>query len=200
MPNSTYYDGDLRRDLLDAAVRQIAVEGPTGVSLRALAKQIGVSHAAPANHFRSKQALYTALATEGFARLSSAFESAVSTVDAESAVDVLHAGGRAYIDFGLDNPGYFAVMWRNDLLDNQDATLVAAGRRTFEFLVAGVGYAQSQGWAAGLDQEAVATTLWSAVHGFTALWLLGPLAEMLPRTREELTNQLTATLLSVGSS
>ena len=60
--NPTYYGGDLRRDLLDTALELIDQEGPSAVSLRSLARRLGVSHAAPANHFPDKAALFTAIA------------------------------------------------------------------------------------------------------------------------------------------
>ena len=74
--NPTYYGGDLRRDLLDAALRTIAREGPSAVSLRSLARDLGVSHAAPANHFPDKAALFTAIAVEGFTLLGQAMAAA----------------------------------------------------------------------------------------------------------------------------
>ena len=80
------YGGDLRRDLLDAALELIAREGPSSVSLRWLARRLGVSHAAPANHFPDKAALFTAIATEGFELLGAA---------------ITGATGRAYTGFAL---------------------------------------------------------------------------------------------------
>ena len=68
--NPTYYGGDLRRDLLDAALELIDREGPSAVSLWSLARRLGVSHAALANHFPDKAALFTAIAVEGFELLS----------------------------------------------------------------------------------------------------------------------------------
>jgi AcrR family transcriptional regulator len=58
------YGGDLRRDLPDAALELIARQGPSAVSLRWLARRLGVSHAAPANHFPDKAALFTAIALD----------------------------------------------------------------------------------------------------------------------------------------
>jgi AcrR family transcriptional regulator len=72
--NPTYYDGDLRRDLLDTALELVAREGPSAVSLRSLARRLGVSHAAPANHFPDKASLFTAIAIEGFRLLAAAIE------------------------------------------------------------------------------------------------------------------------------
>ena len=62
----TYHHGDLRRALLDAAVRHIATDGVDALSLRALARDVGVTHAAPYRHFESKGHLLAAIAEEGF--------------------------------------------------------------------------------------------------------------------------------------
>ena len=80
--NATYYAGDLRRDLLDAALQVVATEGPSAVNLRALARDIGVSHAAPANHFPDKTAVFTAIAQEGFELLGQAMAAAADAVPA----------------------------------------------------------------------------------------------------------------------
>ena len=61
-----YHHGNLRRALLDAALESIAAAGPAALSLRELARRVGVSHAAPAHHFGDKAGLLTALATEGY--------------------------------------------------------------------------------------------------------------------------------------
>src|SRR6266542_1340250 len=94
--NPTYYDGDLRRELIDTALELIAREGPSTVSLRSLARGLGVSHAAPGNHFPDKAALFTAIAIEGFKLLSAAIEDAVRLLDPDAtAAQRFGAAGRA---------------------------------------------------------------------------------------------------------
>src|SRR5256885_7264933 len=61
-----YHHGDLRRTLIDAALRIVEQAGPGALSLRELARHAGVSHAAPYRHFASREALLAALAVEGF--------------------------------------------------------------------------------------------------------------------------------------
>ena len=175
-PNPTYYGGDLRRDLLDAALDLIAGEGPSAVSLRSLARHLGVSHAAPANHFPDKAALFTAIAVEGFTLLSEAMAGAVAELGPDAtAGQRFRAAGRAYTGFALAHPAHFAVMWQRDLLHPDDPELAAAGDRTFELLLSGVRDIQAEGWAAGSEPQAVAYLAWSVVHGLAALWLSGPL-------------------------
>src|SRR6478735_8486990 len=69
-PQRPYHHGDLRRAILSAALDVIATEGPSALSLRDLARRAGVSHAAPAHHFKDRTGLLTAIAAEGHALLS----------------------------------------------------------------------------------------------------------------------------------
>ena len=175
--NATYYDGDLRRDLLDAALRVVATEGPSAVNLRALARDIGVSHAAPANHFPDKTAVFTAIAQEGFEMLGRAMTEAAKAVASDRPdSERFDAIGQAYMEFAVSHRAHFEVMWRNDLLRRDDPSLQAAGEATFSQLIDGVRAAQQGGWAAGADERTVAYLSWAAVHGLAALWLGGPLA------------------------
>ena len=174
--NPTYYGGDLRRDLLDAALELIAKEGPSAVSLRSLARHLGVSHAAPANHFPDKAALFTAIAVEGFTLLAEAMADGAGRLGPDAgAGQRFRAAGRAYTGFALAHPAHFAVMWQRDLLHQDDPELATAGDATLELLLGGVRDVQAEGWAAGADPQAVAWLAWSVVHGLAALWLSGPL-------------------------
>ena len=192
--NPTYYGGDLRRDLLAEALALIAAEGPSAVSLRSLARRLGVSHAAPANHFPDKAALFTAIATEGFELLAAAIEDAVRRAGPEAgAAQRFRAAGGAYAGFALAHPAHFAVMWQRDLLHQDDPALAAAGDATFALLLGGVREVQAEGGAPGADPEIVAYLAWSTVHGLAALWLGGPLQQA-GRPFDELAGEV-ATLL-----
>lgn len=185
MPRGTYnapYDGDLRRDLLDAAIRAVAQDGVAQLSLRAVARQVGVSHAAPKNHFPDKAALLTAISVEGFERLGQAMQAA--SQGASSAIDAMARGGKAYIQFSITNPGYFRVMWRNELHDPADIALQRSGHAVFDALTASVMAAQAEGWGKGHDPKNLALVAWSSVHGVAQLYLDGPLGEMDPRSPE----------------
>jgi len=174
--NPTYYGGDLRRELLEEALELIGREGPSAVSLRSLARRLGVSHAAPANHFPDKAALFTAIATEGFELLGAAITEAADQAGPDAtAGQRFRAAGRAYTGFALAHPAHFAVMWRRDLLHTDDPALAAAGDATFALLLAAVRDVQAEGWAAGADPQTVAFLAWSVVHGLATLWLGGSL-------------------------
>ena len=192
--NPTYYDGDLRRDLLDTALALVAQEGPSAVSLRSLARRLGVSHAAPANHFPDKASLFTAIATEGFRLLAAAIEDGARRLGPDAtAGQRFRAAGHAYTSFAIAYPAHFAVMWQRDLLHQGDPELAAAGDTTFELLLEGVRDAQAEGWAPGGDPQTVALLAWSVVHGLAALWLGGSL-QRAQRPFDEIAGEVGALL------
>jgi AcrR family transcriptional regulator len=192
--NPTYYDGDLGRDLIDTALELIAREGPSAVSLRSLARRLGVSHAAPANHFPDKAALFTAIATEGFELLAAAIQDAARQLGPNAtAAQRFAAAGRAYSSFAVGHRAHFEVMWQRDLLHQDDPGLTAAGDATFALLLGGVHDAQAEGWAAGADPDTVAYLAWSVVHGLAALWLGGSL-QRAERPFDEIAGEVGALL------
>ncbi|MFC8800985.1 TetR/AcrR family transcriptional regulator [Promicromonospora sp. NPDC057138] len=151
----SYHHGDLRRAMTAAAATAVAERGPTGLSLRELARLAGVSHAAPAHHFGDKAGVLTAVAAEGFTLLASAL--------AEAGDDLL-AAGLAYVVFAVDHPGHFAVMFDSSLLHPDDAELRAAEQASASALE-------------GLTPDAdTARAAWSVAHGFASLWLSGALS------------------------
>jgi AcrR family transcriptional regulator len=103
-----YHHGDLRRALVDAARRLLEAEGPTALSLRAVAREAGVSPAAPYHHFKDKAELLDAVAQEGWDILSHLM------VEAKASTEGLHqltALGIAYVCFARDNPALYRVMY-----------------------------------------------------------------------------------------
>src|SRR3954465_7072213 len=87
-----YHHGDLRRALVDAARRLLEAEGPTALSLRAVAREAGGSPAAPYHHFKDKAELLDAVASEGWDMLNGAMAEAKG---AASGRDQLNALGIA---------------------------------------------------------------------------------------------------------
>lgn len=175
--NPTYFQGDLRRALLDAAAEAIAEQGLAEVSLREVARRVGVSHAAPAHHFGDKSGLFTALATEGFGLLAAAVDEAVESGSgrAGEAAQRLLDAGNAYLRIAVEHPAHYAVMFRPDLLRSDDADLAVAAGRAFAGLVAAVTDLQDTGWAAGADPLDLAVGAWGLVHGLATLHAAGAL-------------------------
>lgn len=160
MGRPTYHHGDLRAVILTAAVRLVAERGAEQVSLRELARDAGVSHAAPAHHFTDRRGLFTALAAQGFRLLAGALEAARPQFS-EAAL--------AYVRFALEHPGHYQVMFNRSLIDPDDAELAAAEGAAAAELARGVGTLQDP--KACQDPEGAALAAWSLVHGFATLWL-----------------------------
>lgn len=103
-----YHHGDLRRALVDAARRLLEAEGPSALSLRAVAREAGVSPAAPYHHFKDKAELLDAVAQEGWEMVSNLM------AEAKAGAEGLHqltALGIAYVCFARDNPALYRVMY-----------------------------------------------------------------------------------------
>ena len=163
----SYHHGDLRRAVIDRALEVVADQGPTALSLRAIAADLGVSHTAPRHHFGSNTGLLTAIAIEGFGMLRAEL---VALRLAEAPFLEL---GVAYVEFAVAHPGHFAVMFQPTLLDSSDAELERATDATFAELRTGV-EAIAPGTSVP-DAAAVVTAAWSVMHGLATLELTGSL-------------------------
>ena len=104
-----YHHGDLSRALVDAARRILEAEGPTALSLRAVAREAGVSPAAPYHHFKDKTELLEAVAHEGWEALSQAIVDARKS--APTPPEALNSIGVAYVNFARDNPALYRLMY-----------------------------------------------------------------------------------------
>jgi AcrR family transcriptional regulator len=160
MSRDSYHHGDLKAVILAEAAELVARRGADGISLRELARAAGVSHAAPAHHFTDRRGLFTALAAEGWRKLAAAL--------ADARPDFTDAA-LAYVQFALDHPGHYAVMFDRSLIDPENPELIAAQDAAGAELARGVGTlddARAKG-----DPQGAALAAWSLVHGFSLLWL-----------------------------
>lgn len=162
-----YHHGALRTTLMAHALDAIATSGPTGWSLRDLARRAGVSHAAPAYHFGDKTGLLTAVAIDGYRILARQLER--SWAETGSALEL----GVAYVRFALGNPAAFEVMYRPHLLHTEEPELVqaqeAASRPLFVAMRTLAAHDPS------IEPVTAAVAAWSIVHGFATLWINGDL-------------------------
>ena len=104
-----YHHGDLSRALIDAARRLLEAEGPSALSLRAVAREAGVSPAAPYHHFKDKAELLNAVAHEGWVLLDAAIVKARTA--APSPREAMSDIGVAYVCFARENPALYRVMY-----------------------------------------------------------------------------------------
>ncbi len=157
-----YHHGALRGALLLAAEAELEARGIEHFSLRKVAQRAGVSHGAPAYHFRDSGGLLTALATDGFARV------LATQLDREeqqgsSLPDRLVAAGLGYIDFALRHPALFRLMFSSQRLDFGDPDLQREMDSTYQHLRAAI--------AAVDGAEADVILAWAVVHGLAELML-----------------------------
>ena len=104
-----YHHGDLGRALIDAARVILEQECPAALSLRAVARQAGVSPAAPYHHFKDKDELLEAVALEGWSMLDVAVAEVKS--EAPSIFEALPELLVAYVTFARENPAIYRVMF-----------------------------------------------------------------------------------------
>lgn len=165
--DNTYHHGDLRRALLDATLEIIDEKGLEAVSLRAVARQLGVSEAAPYHHFASKQELLAVLAADGYRGLA---ERLTDALDPEmlNPFERLNVLLGAYIEYGLENRGRYRLMFGEHMIalgNHLRAHGHDLGPSTREMLkvavAACVGHSQ--------DAETIENIAWALSHGITGL-------------------------------
>jgi len=130
----TYHHGELPEVLMELAVQAIEAEGTEALSLRALAREAGVSATAPYRHFPSKLALLAGVATQGFARLSRKIAERIDQHD--NIDDRFVAMGLAYINFAVENPVPYKLMFGSLLADfSEYEALEAASEEAYDQLL-----------------------------------------------------------------
>jgi AcrR family transcriptional regulator len=170
-----YHHGNLRQVLLDAAAEAIEETGLAALSLRALARKIGVSHGAPARHFPDKGALLTALATEALARFQAALSKAAE--QGNSALERYRAIGRCYVRFAIENPAHFHILTRPEFYRAGDEDFSRGYQEVFDTIREAAAAAQRASGGEKLDPQAFLIATWATVHGLATLWLDGTLED-----------------------
>jgi len=167
-PAGRYHHGNLRAAVLESTHQLIDQDGLHSVSLRAVARQIGVTDAALYHYFPTKEALVAALAADAYMALHAAVEAAVATVGPDPFAR-LDAAMRAYVWFGLGNRGRYRVLFGEHALalGGYPAT-VAAGRAAFSFFSVCVTACASR---AGRDAVDTTRAGWALLHGIVTLVL-----------------------------
>ncbi|MFF9172044.1 MULTISPECIES: TetR/AcrR family transcriptional regulator [unclassified Streptomyces] len=160
-----YHHGDLRAALLKSAERTLRDKGVAALSLRELARDVGVSHAAPGRHFKDKQALLDALALTGYERLIQALRAADATE--RPLPERLTSLARAYLGFAIDNPQLLELMFARK--HEPDAQLADAVERSIGSLTHLVADAQGRGELVAGDPERITMVMAASLHGLAAL-------------------------------
>ncbi|MEQ8276032.1 MAG: TetR/AcrR family transcriptional regulator [Deltaproteobacteria bacterium] len=167
-----YHHGNLREALIDGAIAIIQEQDIAAVSLRKVARQIGVTNAAPYHHFANKTALLSAVAAEGFRVL---VERGTAAIEAEASPRAqLNALGMTYLSVAIEHPAHYQVMFRSDLHQADCEDLECVSGDAFGMLVGIIDRLREELGAEG-DVLPVTLSTWSMVHGFATLWTQGAL-------------------------
>jgi AcrR family transcriptional regulator len=166
---------ELRRAILDASLSLISSRGLNALSMREVARRIGVTHGAPYHHFADRAAILAALTEEGFVLLERTMREAVGRHRAPAAR--FEASGVAYVDFAVKHTSYFRLMYRPELAGRRkERAIEQAAIAANQVLVGVVAECQAAGIAAGIPPQALALTGWATAHGLASLCVDGPLA------------------------
>lgn len=170
-----YHHGDLASALIEAAEAVLTERGVEGFTLRECARRAGVSHAAPAHHFKDTRGLLTAVAAVGFERLTEA-QRAARSVEPELK-DLLLATGTAYVGFALTHPAQFQLMFQSGLLDHDNERFATAGRAAYDIYLETYSAVHGVKLDTGGEKNAEPAVLrnWALVHGMATLAVQGQL-------------------------
>lgn len=162
-----YHHGKLREALLARAMEFIEEAGVEGLSLRQLARDLGVSHAAPGKHFRDKQALLDALALDGFRGMNTRIVGASQAAGDHRSRFVRIA--RAYVDFAVSRPVLLAVMHSTKHHPDASDELRGIGEDGIRVARAVIAEAQDAGELGPGDSEMLALACFASLHGAAVL-------------------------------
>jgi AcrR family transcriptional regulator len=161
------------RERVLASARQIYLsQGLRGLSMRKVAAEVGISATAIYRHFEDKEAMLTSVVAQGSQLF---FQYLSCGLSGKSAKERLELSGIAYLDFALDHPGYYRIMFMSSQEDVGLERLCSESAEnfapTFQYLVDRVRGCMSEGVLAEADADATALTIWAGCHGLVALRL-----------------------------
>lgn len=193
-PN-TYHHGDLRTALIESALRILEAEPVEAVTLRRLARDTGVTHAAPYHHFPDRRTLLGAVAARGFQDLHDAMTA--ETGGSDDPFTRLRAAGTAYVTFAVEHPELFRLMFSGRWKDSADhPELREAATRAFDALQGLLAVALPDGYERS-DLVTPARAAWALVHGTAILLIDGGIDTPPGLSPREAAAQLTQELTGV---
>jgi AcrR family transcriptional regulator len=177
-----YHHGDLHAALLQAAENILERDGLAGLTLRAAAREAGVSHAAPTHHFGDMTGLLSELAASGFRKFGASLAAAAAAETSPGGR--MDAMGEAYVVFAREHPSMFLLMFRSERLDHTRPALQRAMEEAFGLLTRGVSARRGPAQSTPLALAAEIVRSWAMVHGFAMLMIdhrLEQVLSQLPR-------------------
>lgn len=169
-----YHHGDLRRALVDEALRTIQTHGVDQLTLRGAGAKLGVSRTALYRHFSDKQALLAAVGREGFRMLRLALSDAWERNG--KGRKGFEAMGVTYVNFAVAHPSHYRVMFGSFIEScSKDPDFVEEATAAFQVLVDSLVEQQKTGVVRRDDPILLARFIWSVVHGIAMLAIDGQL-------------------------
>lgn len=165
-------NGDLRRRILDTARHLLVQEGYQALSMRKIADAIGYSATSIYLYFDSKDALLHALIHEGMMQLRDQLRQTAAQ-HPESAVRRLRALCRCFVEFGLDNPEYYEIMFqlRPERMERYPPEKYREARQNLDFFARALEQGVDDGIFEVPDVQVSASTVWASLHGTISLLL-----------------------------
>ena len=161
--------GDLRTALLSEGLVLLDNEGIESVTIRAVARNAGVAHSAPANHFPSRNTMLTAIAAMIFAELAEMSIAAVTAMD-DQPEQAIRAFADTWFQFAFDHPNRYQLLWQRQLVSHEDPGLEREMNRVYSTLLS---ILQRNQMDRRVDSETDAIAIWSMIHGYISLRLDG---------------------------
>jgi AcrR family transcriptional regulator len=194
----TYHHGDLRQALVDAARSLLAGGGPAALTLRAAAREAGVSQTAPYRHFASREDMLAAVAEDGFRRLHARM---VEGAAAHRGKRGLQQIAIEYVRFALEYPAEYRVMFGREAAELEETAASSALRdasgSVMDLLQGGIEQMQHAGVVRQGDAAVMALSAWALVHGLVMLTLDGQGSRTRHKPVESLAREATS-LLMIG--
>jgi len=172
-PRRAYHHGNLRQALMTATVRLIETRGLDQVSVRDVAKLVGVSPAAPFRHFPSRTALLTAVAEQAMERLTVAIGQALAAAAHENPLMRFRALGLGYFRWVIDNPVHFQVISTRRAIDFEGSSLRARNDEIRAVMVGLMVDAQAAGLVRPGDAAGDALAGRALGYGFARMYVDG---------------------------
>ncbi len=196
-------DDSTRSILIKHALLLISQLGAHAVSLREIARSVGISHMAPYKHFVNKEALFATIVEDGFTSLNDRFKVVEQSVhDPEKRYQKMC---EVYVRFAMENPEQYKLMFSGFLgRDRNHQGIKVKSEDCFSYLVRLMEYCQFHKFIKAGNISEISLFIWSQIHGFSNLWIEGCFlkidAEMSPSELDKLIqHQIKMTLTGVSN-